>query len=135
VKELDPLIFTKSGVMVGLGEEKREVAQVMDDMRSAEVDFLTVGQYLQPTPRHHKVERFVEPAEFEGLRPDRARQGLRHGLGLAADPLLAPRRRRLRPAAGREDGAAGPGRGARRGRLTSLDHADARREAAAAVRP
>jgi lipoic acid synthetase len=66
VKELDPLIFTKSGVMVGLGEEKREVAQVMDDMRSAEVDFLTVGQYLQPTPRHHKVERFVEPAEFEG---------------------------------------------------------------------
>ena len=66
VKELDPLIFTKSGIMVGLGEEKREVAQVMDDMRSAEVDFLTVGQYLQPTPRHHKVERFVEPAEFEG---------------------------------------------------------------------
>jgi lipoic acid synthetase len=65
VKELDPLIFTKSGIMVGLGEEKREVAQVMDDMRSAEVDFLTVGQYLQPTPRHHKVERFVEPAEFE----------------------------------------------------------------------
>lgn len=66
VKELDPLVFTKSGIMVGLGEEKREVAQVMDDMRSAEVDFLTVGQYLQPTPRHHKVERFVEPAEFEG---------------------------------------------------------------------
>ncbi|HEX8374804.1 MAG TPA: lipoyl synthase, partial [Geminicoccaceae bacterium] len=67
VKELDPLIFTKSGIMVGLGEEKREVAQVMDDMRSAEVDFLTVGQYLQPTPRHHKVERFVEPAEFEAF--------------------------------------------------------------------
>jgi lipoic acid synthetase len=65
VKELDPLIFTKSGIMVGLGEEKREVAQVMDDMRSAEVDFITVGQYLQPTPRHHKVERFVEPVEFE----------------------------------------------------------------------
>ena len=67
VKELDPTLFTKSGVMVGLGEEKREVLQVMDDLRSAEVDFLTVGQYLQPTPRHHRVERFVEPAEFETL--------------------------------------------------------------------
>ena len=66
VKELDPTLFTKSGIMVGLGEEKREVLQVMDDMRSAEIDFLTIGQYLRPTPRHHKVERFVEPAEFEG---------------------------------------------------------------------
>ncbi|MFO1036579.1 MAG: lipoyl synthase [Geminicoccaceae bacterium] len=65
VKELDPSLFTKSGIMVGLGEEKREVHQVMDDMRSADVDFLTIGQYLQPTPRHHKVERFVEPVEFE----------------------------------------------------------------------
>src|ERR671916_373999 len=65
-KELDPSLFTKSGIMVGLGEEKREVLQVMDDMRSAEIDFLTIGQYLQPTPRHHKVERFVEPQEFEG---------------------------------------------------------------------
>ena len=52
--------------MVGLGEEKREVLQVMDDMRSADIDFLTIGQYLRPTPRHYKVERFVEPAEFEG---------------------------------------------------------------------
>ena len=66
VKELDPTLFTKSGIMVGLGEEKREVLQVMDDMRSADIDFLTIGQYLRPTPRHHKVERFVEPAEFEG---------------------------------------------------------------------
>jgi len=65
VKELDPTIFTKSGIMVGLGEEKGEVLQVMDDLRAAEVDFLTIGQYLQPTPRHHPVVRFVEPAEFE----------------------------------------------------------------------
>ncbi len=65
VKERDPGLFTKSGLMVGLGEEKREIYQVMDDLRSAGVDFLTIGQYLQPTPRHHPVERFVEPAEFE----------------------------------------------------------------------
>jgi lipoyl synthase len=65
VKEIDPAIFTKSGVMLGLGEEKREIHQVMDDMRSAEVDFITIGQYLQPTRRHHPVIRFVEPAEFE----------------------------------------------------------------------
>jgi lipoic acid synthetase len=65
VKELDPSIFTKSGMMVGLGESKDEVLQVMDDLRSAEVDFVTIGQYLQPTPRHAPVERFVEPAEFE----------------------------------------------------------------------
>ena len=64
VKELDPLIFTKSGVMVGLGEARSEVLQVMDDMRSAEIDFLTVGQYLQPTVKHAAVDRFVEPAEF-----------------------------------------------------------------------
>jgi lipoyl synthase len=64
VKERDPGVFTKSGLMVGLGEEKREVYQVMDDMRSAGVDFLTIGQYLQPTPRHHRVERFVPPEEF-----------------------------------------------------------------------
>lgn len=65
VKERDPRLFTKSGIMVGLGEEKREVYQVMDDMRSAGVDFLTIGQYLQPTPRHHSVERYVDPKEFE----------------------------------------------------------------------
>ena len=64
VKEIDPKMFTKSGVMVGLGEMKEEVLQVMDDMRAANVDFLTIGQYLQPTPRHAAVERFVEPAEF-----------------------------------------------------------------------
>ncbi|MBX7200452.1 MAG: lipoyl synthase [Rhodospirillaceae bacterium] len=64
VKEIDPLMFTKSGIMVGLGEEKEEVLQVMDDMRAANVDFLTIGQYLQPTPRHAAVERFVSPDEF-----------------------------------------------------------------------
>jgi lipoyl synthase len=63
-KELDPTIFTKSGVMVGLGEERGEILQMMDDMRSAEVDFLTIGQYLQPTPKHHPVQRFVPPEEF-----------------------------------------------------------------------
>ena len=65
VKELDPSMFTKSGIMVGLGEDRAAVLQVMDDMRSADVDFLTVGQYLQPTAKHHRVERFVTPGEFE----------------------------------------------------------------------
>jgi lipoic acid synthetase len=65
MKELDPSIFTKSGIMVGLGEERREVLQVMDDLRSADVDFLTIGQYLQPTPRHHAIDRYVTPDEFE----------------------------------------------------------------------
>ena len=64
VKERDPSMFTKSGIMVGLGEERNEVLQVMDDLRAAQVDFLTVGQYLQPTRRHHPVERFVAPDEF-----------------------------------------------------------------------
>ena len=65
VKLLDRTIFTKSGLMVGLGEERIEVQQVMDDLRSAEVDFLTIGQYLQPTVKHAAVARFVEPTEFE----------------------------------------------------------------------
>jgi len=64
VKELDPMMFTKSGIMVGLGEDRPGVLQVMDDMRAADVDFLTVGQYLQPTPKHHRVDRFVTPEEF-----------------------------------------------------------------------
>jgi lipoic acid synthetase len=66
VKELDPAMFTKSGIMVGLGEDRRAVGQVMDDLRAADVDFLTVGQYLQPTPKHHAVARFVTPEEFRG---------------------------------------------------------------------
>ncbi len=65
VKEVDPNIFTKSGIMVGLGETQNEIYQVMDDMRSADIDFLTIGQYLQPTIKHHKVERFVHPNEFD----------------------------------------------------------------------
>ncbi|MBE9607630.1 lipoyl synthase [Acetobacteraceae bacterium H6797] len=64
VKQIDPSIFTKSGIMVGLGEQKMEVQQVMEDMRSADIDFLTIGQYLQPTVKHAAVDRFVEPAEF-----------------------------------------------------------------------
>ncbi len=64
-KRLDPSVFTKSGLMVGLGETRAEVGQVMDDLRSAEVDFLTIGQYLQPTVKHAAVDRFVTPEEFE----------------------------------------------------------------------
>jgi len=65
VKELDPTIFTKSGIMVGLGEERNEVLQLMDDLRSADVDFLTIGQYLQPTKKHHAVIEFVTPDAFK----------------------------------------------------------------------
>lgn len=65
VKQLDPSIFTKSGLMLGLGEEKMEMAQVMDDLRIADVDFITMGQYLQPTVKHAAVARFVTPVEFE----------------------------------------------------------------------
>ena len=65
VKELDPTMFTKSGIMVGLGEERNEVLQLMDDLRSADVDFLTIGQYLQPSRKHHPVIRFVPPDEFK----------------------------------------------------------------------
>ena len=64
VKEIDPTIFTKSGIMVGLGETKEEVLQVMDDFRSADIDFITIGQYLQPTPNHAAVDRYVTPEEF-----------------------------------------------------------------------
>ncbi len=65
VKELDPTMFTKSGIMVGLGEERNEVLQLMDDLRAADVDFLTIGQYLQPSRKHHPVARFVTPEEFK----------------------------------------------------------------------
>jgi lipoic acid synthetase len=67
VKELDPRMFTKSGIMVGLGEERNEILQVMDDLRSANVDFLTIGQYLQPTRKHHAVIRYMPPDEFKAL--------------------------------------------------------------------
>ena len=65
VKELDPTMFTKSGIMVGLGEERHEVLQLMDDLRSADVDFLTIGQYLAPSRKHHPVVRYVTPEEFQ----------------------------------------------------------------------
>lgn len=84
VKQLDPSIFTKSGLMVGLGETRAEVGQVMDDLRSAEVDFLTIGQYLQPTVKHAAVDRFVPPEEFE----DHARMARGKGfLLVSATPL------------------------------------------------
>lgn len=84
VKELDPKMFTKSGVMVGLGETPDEVVGVMDDLRSADVDFLTIGQYLRPTPRHIAVARFVTPSEFEDYR----RMALARGfLMVSASPL------------------------------------------------
>jgi lipoic acid synthetase len=66
-KELDPSLFTKSGIMVGLGEERNEILQVMDDLRAADVDFLTVGQYLQPSRKHHPVMRYVPPEEFKAI--------------------------------------------------------------------
>jgi lipoyl synthase len=84
VKELDPALFTKSGLMVGLGEEISEVHQVMDDLRAADVDFLTIGQYLQPTVKHHAVARFVEPDEFDGLKKQAFGKGF---LMVAASPL------------------------------------------------
>ena len=84
VKELDPTIFTKSGIMVGLGEERPAVLQVMDDMRSADVDFLTIGQYLQPTPKHHGVDRFVTPEEFAAYEKTAFNKGF---LMVSATPL------------------------------------------------
>ena len=84
VKELDPTIFTKSGIMVGLGEIDSEVGQLMDDLRSADVDFMTIGQYLQPTPKHAAVDRFVEPATFAQF----AKTGVGKGfLLMASTPL------------------------------------------------
>ena len=83
-KEIDASIFTKSGLMVGLGETKEEVGQVMDDLRAAGVDFLTVGQYLQPTPKHAPVDRFWTPEEFESLEKMARAKGF---LMVSASPL------------------------------------------------
>ena len=107
VKRIDPAMFTKSGIMVGLGEERGEVLQVMDDLRAAQVDFLTIGQYLQPTPKHHPVGALRDPGGIRRLPAAGTGQGISDGLGLAADPLVLPCRRRFRPAAG------GPRRGTR----------------------
>ena len=84
VKELDPSMFTKSGIMVGLGEERQQVLQVMDDMRSADVDFLTIGQYLQPTPKHHRVDAFITPEEFGSYEKSAYGKGF---LMVSATPL------------------------------------------------
>ena len=84
VKAHDPMIFTKSGIMLGLGEQRLEVHQVMDDMRSADVDFITMGQYLQPTPKHAKVEDFVPPKGFAAFGSIARAKGF---LQVAASPL------------------------------------------------
>ncbi len=84
VKDLDPTIFTKSGIMVGLGEAREEVLQVMDDMRSASIDFLTVGQYLQPTRKHAAIDRFVTPEEFKSYERIARTKGF---LLVSASPL------------------------------------------------
>jgi lipoic acid synthetase len=84
VKEIDPAMFTKSGIMVGLGEDRQAVMQVMDDMRAADVDFLTIGQYLQPTPKHHAVARFVTPEEFKAYETAAFGKGF---LMVSATPL------------------------------------------------
>ena len=84
VKELDPSIFTKSGIMVGLGEKRNEVLQLMDDLRSAEVDFLTIGQYLQPTRKHHPVIDFVTPDAFKAYASIATAKGF---LLVSASPL------------------------------------------------
>jgi lipoic acid synthetase len=83
-RELDPMLFTKSGIMLGLGEERNEVLQLMDDLRSAEVDFLTIGQYLQPTRKHHKVMRYVPPEEFKSYETIAYSKGF---LLVSASPL------------------------------------------------
>ena len=83
-KRLDPALFTKSGIMVGLGEDKSEVLQVMDDLRAAEVDFLTIGQYLQPTPKHRAIARFVTPDEFRSYESMALGKGF---LLVSASPL------------------------------------------------
>jgi lipoic acid synthetase len=83
-KELDPTLFTKSGIMVGLGEERNEVLQLMDDLRSADVDFLTIGQYLQPTRKHHAVIRYVPPEEFKSYETIAYSRGF---LLVSASPL------------------------------------------------
>jgi lipoyl synthase len=84
VKEIDPGIFTKSGMMLGLGEERHEVLQLMDDLRTADVDFLTMGQYLQPTRKHHPVVRFVPPDEFASYAEVAVAKGF---LLVSASPL------------------------------------------------
>jgi len=84
VKELDPSMFTKSGIMLGFGEERNEVLELMDDLRTADVDFMTLGQYLQPTRKHHPVIRFVPPEEFKSYASIGKTKGFLH---MASSPL------------------------------------------------
>jgi lipoic acid synthetase len=84
VKELDPEMFTKSGIMVGLGETREDILQVMDDMRSANIDFMTIGQYLQPSRKHAAIDRFWTPEEFSGLEKTAYAKGF---LMVSASPL------------------------------------------------
>ncbi|MCJ8309021.1 MAG: lipoyl synthase [Rhizobiaceae bacterium] len=84
VKELDPTMFTKSGLMVGFGETRNEVLQLMDDLRTANVDFLTIGQYLQPTRKHHKIDRFITPDEFKSYETSAYAKGF---LLVSSSPL------------------------------------------------
>ena len=84
VKERDPSLFTKSGIVVGLGETREQVLQVMDDMRSAQVDFITIGQYLQPTRKHAAIDRFVTPDEFKAFETIAYAKGF---LMVASSPL------------------------------------------------
>ena len=84
IKELNPNIFTKSGLMVGLGETKEEIYQVMDDLRAAEVDFITIGQYLPPSPKHAKLEKFITPKEFDEYKKMAIAKGF---LMVASSPL------------------------------------------------
>jgi lipoic acid synthetase len=84
VKELDPAMFTKSGIMVGLGETREDILQVMDDMRSANIDFMTIGQYLQPTAKHAAIDRFWTPDEFKALETNAYAKGF---LMVSASPL------------------------------------------------
>jgi lipoyl synthase len=84
VKELDPKMFTKSGIMVGLGETREQVMQVMDDMRSADIDFITIGQYLQPTRKHAAIDRFVTPEEFKSYETTAYAKGF---LMVSSSPL------------------------------------------------
>ena len=100
VKQVDPSIFTKSGLMVGLGEARPEIGQVMDDLRIADVDFLTIGQYLQPTVKHAAVDRYVTPEEFEDYAVMARAKGF---LQVSATPLTrsSSTRMRISPRCGR----------------------------------
>ena len=137
-------MFTKSGIMVGLGEERNEVLQLMDDLRTADVDFLTIGQYLQPTRKHHAVDRFVTPDEFKSYETIAYAKGFllvsaspltrsSHHAGEDFARLRAARRDRPAPEAARHAGLRDPAQGSpQRGQHV---RARRRRGELSAVRP